>query len=403
MTVVRRPHMGLAWTTAFSKFKQFGTVLLSILVLSLLSNVFYSNQYLSSEKNEEILSLKDRDPSSIVHYFNNDNNQTGRSIPCQPVSDISLLGEKSAKLNVALPARPIQCAPIPTSAWPPEWVPQIAWLMSYPNSGTTYTLQLVQQAGQTLMGSVYQRESTGIPIFEDQPKGPYWLYGEQEFRLPSNYVLTKTHCQPSGFSGTDPHERLHHITPEDFSNRCVFTSSSNKRVKRAIHLFRDPFSTVVARYHFMVKRGAKKFGPLTKAWSRSGFRNFCKVVTNYRLFWKERNSVLFEDKVVWNLLRDVPCRSEFVQLVHWHNNAMETSANLGLDTMIIHYDQYKNKSTANDLFQFLQLDDIPGSIPPFILGKTYLDFFTPQERANVREAVQRLATNATCVELARYF
>ena len=78
---------------------------------------------------------------------------------------------------------------------------RIAWLMSFPNSGTTYTNLLVRIASgyntATNYGAEYEAGSagTGTPIFEDMPEGPYFIGDpdEAEYTRPeAGYILTKT-------------------------------------------------------------------------------------------------------------------------------------------------------------------------------------------------------------------
>jgi hypothetical protein len=78
---------------------------------------------------------------------------------------------------------------------------QIAWLMSFPNSGTSYTSKLIRHASQTRTASNYgneERVAVGLSraIFDDQPTGPFWqdMHIHPEYTLPQNYALTKTHC-----------------------------------------------------------------------------------------------------------------------------------------------------------------------------------------------------------------
>lgn len=75
----------------------------------------------------------------------------------------------------------------------------IAWLMSFPNSGTSFTSRLVRDATQTYSGSNYADETpTGLKeireaVYDDSPQGPFWIKPEAspEFVAPKSYVLTK--------------------------------------------------------------------------------------------------------------------------------------------------------------------------------------------------------------------
>ena len=75
----------------------------------------------------------------------------------------------------------------------------IAWLMSFPNSGTSFTSKLVRHVTLTSTGSNYGHEVLAtdkvIPMFgDDHP--PFWIdpHSLDTWNRPSSLVLTKTHC-----------------------------------------------------------------------------------------------------------------------------------------------------------------------------------------------------------------
>ena len=76
---------------------------------------------------------------------------------------------------------------------------KLAWLMSFPNSGTSFTSQLVRDATKTDSASNYADETpTGEagfrePVYDDMPDGPFWIKPEAspEFSEPTEYVITK--------------------------------------------------------------------------------------------------------------------------------------------------------------------------------------------------------------------
>ena len=83
--------------------------------------------------------------------------------------------------------------------------PKIVWLMSFPNSGTSYTSQLVRDTTYTISASNYADETPlGLegflePVYEDQIQGPFWIRPEEtpiDYVEPSQYILTKvrTRC-----------------------------------------------------------------------------------------------------------------------------------------------------------------------------------------------------------------
>lgn len=76
---------------------------------------------------------------------------------------------------------------------------KMVWLMSFPNSGTSFTSRLVRDATKTDSASNYADETPSgenglrLPVYEDQPHGPFWIKPEAspEFTEPTEYVITK--------------------------------------------------------------------------------------------------------------------------------------------------------------------------------------------------------------------
>jgi hypothetical protein len=80
--------------------------------------------------------------------------------------------------------------------------PQLVWLMSFPNSGTSFTSQLIRETTLTDSASNYADETPAgqggfaFPVFADQPEGPFWIKPESKTRAyeePSKYILTKVY------------------------------------------------------------------------------------------------------------------------------------------------------------------------------------------------------------------
>jgi hypothetical protein len=90
---------------------------------------------------------------------------------------------------------------------------KLAWLMSFPNSGTSFTSQLVRDATKTDSASNYADETpTGEagyrePVYDDMPDGPFWIKPEAspEFSEPSEYVITKVRQQESRYNECAAH------------------------------------------------------------------------------------------------------------------------------------------------------------------------------------------------------
>jgi hypothetical protein len=63
--------------------------------------------------------------------------------------------------------------------------PKLVWLMSFPNSGTSYSSQLIRDATLTDSASNYADETTFgqsgvmLPVYVDQPEGPFWIKSKE--------------------------------------------------------------------------------------------------------------------------------------------------------------------------------------------------------------------------------
>jgi hypothetical protein len=84
--------------------------------------------------------------------------------------------------------------------------PKLVWLMSFPNSGTSFTSQLIREATWTDSASNYADETPAgqggfaFPVYDDQPEGPFWIKPESTDRIytePNKYILTKVGGQLS--------------------------------------------------------------------------------------------------------------------------------------------------------------------------------------------------------------
>eukprot|EP00957_Ditylum_brightwellii_P046361 3518752-Ditylum_brightwellii.AAC.1 len=95
--------------------------------------------------------------------------------------------------------------PDPNAPWP-----RVAWLMSFPNSGTSYTMTMTQRISNLTVASNYGKEcfldenNKTVPVHADSPNGPYLLRPLTK-ELPERYIITKTHC--IGFETGKPPEK----------------------------------------------------------------------------------------------------------------------------------------------------------------------------------------------------
>jgi hypothetical protein len=130
--------------------------------------------------------------------------------------------------------------------------PEVALLLSFPNSGTTFTLENTEKMSNRTVATNYAFSDSlegEYPVFANSPDGPF-LY-KNSLSVP-RIVLTKTHCSP----GCDMCPLKRSVqTLNDFKIGCfqgnnlaaLVTHYNSSIAKKAVHLFRDPFDNIVSR------------------------------------------------------------------------------------------------------------------------------------------------------------
>jgi len=304
----------------------------------------------------------------------------------------------------------------------------IAWLMSFPNSGTSYTLRLTSTITGTATATNYVKKSVSKNlteyegVFRDSPV-PRWSLQEDvsvNFQIPTTgYVLTKTHCGGYCFGCFAGRDSVTLKNSKDFFKACrrgSYVSKNNmtsgqldildsytpkESIKRAVHLIRDPFDNVVARFHLHRKKFSKQL--LDKYPNTlEGFRDYCNNDLGKKYRAKETSFLPFKD--IYGSIKNVSCHSDFFRYIQWHNLAFETTAKQNLSTMIIHYERYTDNfnKTKDDLLQFLEQREV-NKPPTFIAGKTYRNYYTDKEIAAVKLMFSKLANNDTWDQTKQYF
>lgn len=303
---------------------------------------------------------------------------------------------------------------------------KVAWLMSFPNSGTSFTSKMVRHLSHQSTASNYgeellDKDGKSIPMYDESDSGPFWIdpQGEDfEYTRPTTYALTKTHCGgrcekcgPSKYV-----ENPHSFLTACLSGKIAHSTESGKVVKvpvtydkelvqRAVHLIRSPFDNVVSRFHLEL-HGYAHHNDTQKLKqypsSRTGFRKFCFRLN--KVFEREEESSRLIHSDVFELMRDVPCRDDFFRFVQWHNLAFVTTRSLQIPTLIVHYESYDTNynETAMKMMKFLELEP-KGELIDFIKGKEYVEYFTMAERERVKRAMEMLALSSTWEQISHYF
>lgn len=301
---------------------------------------------------------------------------------------------------------------------------KVAWLMSFPNSGTSFTSAMIRHRSQMVSASNYGVEvldanGNSIPVYASPPgkpqMGPFWTdHPQDNYSRPTTFALTKTHC---GGRCQRCGPKTYVETAQSFFEACLSGNIAQTTpngtviskdvqydkdlVHRAVHLVRNPFDNVVSRFHHLMNKYKRGYGDVDKlAPSRSVFRTYC---LEHNKLHEKRASEMMDSKA-FKLLKNVPCRDDFFKYIQWHNLAFATTKSLAIPTMVVHYEQYSThyNETATELMEFLDLK-VKGELIDFVKGKVYIDFFTMKERKQVAKAMKILAESSTWEQISHYF
>ncbi len=151
--------------------------------------------------------------------------------------------------------------------------------------------------------------------------------------------------------------------------------------------------------HFVKKNHTDKLALYPR--SRNGFRAFCRDLGE-RFYEEEQDSKFYAD--VFDDVKDVPCHSDFFRYIQWHSLAFQTTWDLDIPTMIIHYENYTDSfvETKDSLLEFLEQDDV-NPPPYFETGKTYREYFTTEEIEGVKKMFLKLGTDKMWAHTKHYF
>lgn len=290
-------------------------------------------------------------------------------------------------------------------------VPKVVWLMSFPNSGTSYTLHLTREASNTTTATNYAlegdiKDQPSVPIHDGATEGPFLqLTRELVTAVPSKYILTKTHCH-AFCADCKPHNYLE--TPRSFEVSCrsgkravldeaghltkTKVTYDQSLVEKAVHMFRNPLDNVVARFHLEYNTAKVKKGAIwteTHPNNQEGFVIWCKEMDKSSQLSKMR----WIDPQLMSLLRNVPCHEEFFRYVQWHNLAFDVTRGRGIPVHVIQYQQYSEnfEDTLTDLLEFLELPRT-GKVEPFHAGKEYSSYYTTEQRVAIKRVIQEFAS-----------
>lgn len=293
------------------------------------------------------------------------------------------------------------------------------------HTGTSYTMTMVEQASNRSTATNYGLEVTdyknpSIPLHSHYPEGPYWQ-GSQKHTLPESYILTKTHCGGRCVRCGAPQ---YAVNASAFLDACARTTArlgktrrslDNRmdphRVHKVVHLLRNPFTNIVARFH-LESRNLFRREQRTGKWlpkNATGLRNFCQILDEF--YAPDERDVLDADVI--KLMADVPCRAEFYKWTMWHNRLGQVLPAMGPNTssqrtnfpvLTLYYEDYHAhlNVTAGRVLDFLELE--PRVLPyrAFRELPSYADHFSAQDRQAAWRLIEALATPWTWERIRRY-
>jgi hypothetical protein len=294
--------------------------------------------------------------------------------------------------------------------------PKIIWLASYPNSGTSYTMTMVQRATNLAAATQYGAEVTvdmeedPTPVLPHSPDGPFWdAHGKigRKRMLPSKFILTKTHCGgrcvkcPASEYVTDAKTfyRGCERTSGFRGHRQFELSSSKAEVVKLIHLIRNPFDNIVARFHLEQRHIVEKSPDLEALLPKNAtcFRKWCSELDKVFSF---EDSKYFTSKQR-HLMELVPCHSEFFKYAQWHRLLVEA---VDLPTLVVFYEDYHyaQNLTSARIFEFIEQEAI-NELSPFRDPPDYSGHFRRKEAEAAKILLENQSSTATWALLRRYF
>ena len=298
-------------------------------------------------------------------------------------------------------------------------IPQgIVWLVSFPNSGTTYTISIVQEMTHTSTATNYggnerDTKNNSVSVFYRDSEnnnhttgsGPYYRSPEQLNQYPyrNANIITKTHCEQH-INGTlskfiascatgskyDNYTSIPTTYHSSYSDDNDSHISFPQHVSGIVYLVRNPYTNILGRMNYQRNQWLRSSDPIDHQRAaffpknnRTGLYWWCqykdrkKSVAHTQLL-EYQNGTFYEQ-----YLQPVPCYMEFYLYFRWHNmvnemishfqNSTVTSDSHAVMTIYYEdYDRYDSRTTIvepllYDMLHFTPDQIINATIPPFIV------------------------------------
>jgi len=299
-------------------------------------------------------------------------------------------------------------------AYVPGEGPAPVWFMSYPETGITFFMHLLQKSSgyttATNYGNVLMDEAGVLVGSVDSttiyPNGPA-LYSP-DLPLPEEFVAVRTHAEGFCFWC---HPEQYDFDVEEFyqaaskgyrmiNGNMQMYSYNPADVEKMIHLVRDPFDTVVARYYSyvqLVNKGTidKLRGEADLKFEVSDFKRWCNRMDS--TFQASEDAVLSAEQRERG--RRTPCRQEFLKIIKFHDNVLQMVDQHNIDRLVVKFENYvtRTDNTVTKVNNFLNYPTNTRNMKtPFGTSGIWMfkNFFTDQERVLVSNFI-RFEASAT--------
>jgi Sulfotransferase domain len=290
----------------------------------------------------------------------------------------------------------------------PSHLPEVAWMLSFGGSGTSYTvLNTEQMSGATTASNYGADYDPCLSVHPNYPSGPFLRSPRKPF--PTHFILTKTHC--GAFCMDCAPGDYVYDSVDDFETSCVTgkkrlptgivesVSYDSSIPAKAVHLIRNPIDNLVSRLHLAIKHKKERVtgdeselehvhSELDRTYpnNRTGLDAWCRYLDEKYVVSDVQNKIL--QKYV-----SIPCHAEWFRYIQWHNLAVQVTAKLHLPVHYVWYENYTMNfdDTVTALFDFLELD-ATGDPYEWQAGKSYSNFFLPATARKAALMMQDLAS-----------
>lgn len=289
-----------------------------------------------------------------------------------------------------------------------EGTPRAVWLMSFPESGVAHVMNLLQQSSgmrtATNYGHIllkndgkFERSQNSVHIY---PNGPVWYNNELD--TPTENVATRTHgtgyclfCPPKQYYyGNFWWKSSSGVRMVNGTRTALQYTPSD--IKKMIHLIRDPYDNVVARFasYLGLMRANRPDLKIDEKfpYNPDGFKNWCA--------FQDRGFNAVEMKwlpiAIREVAKDVPCRQEFVKYARFHSNAFLMARFRQIGYQVVKYDDFaKNQTKAlMKMNDFLGHETIETNFEQVIPNDgiwNFREYYTNEDRVNIEKLLRNLS------------